>query len=507
VRAQLEVTPYWKDTSYIRRFPRVEHNLHADVVVIGGGLTGISTAYLLHRAGRRVVLVERRRCADMDTGHTTGHLACVTDTPLSTLVDVFGDAHAQASWDAGLAAIAEIDAIVRREKIECDFTWVPGYLHAPVLEGRDHQSEYLRKEAATAVRLGFDAEYLDRVPYVDRPGVRYEHQARFDPRRYLAALLDRLEREGARVFEHSSVDEVQADPLVVMCGDHRITCEEVVVATHNPIVGASSVAAASILQSKLALYTSYAVAGRVPSDTLPDALFWDTSDPYVYCRIEKRRGFDSVIVGGADHKTGQEPDTIARLDEVETIATRFVPELEITHRWSGQVIETTDGLPFIGAVAPHQFASTGFGGNGMTFGTLAAIMARDALTGRTNPWVQLFAPGRTTLKGAIWDYLRENKDYPYYLIRDRFAGVEGRSLRALPRGSGRVLVLDGQRVAAFRDDDGSVTKLSSVCTHLGCQVHWNPAERTWDCPCHGSRFSPAGKVLAGPAEEPLNPVG
>jgi glycine/D-amino acid oxidase-like deaminating enzyme/nitrite reductase/ring-hydroxylating ferredoxin subunit len=506
VTTELEVESYWGHTASIRRFPRVERAMHADVVVIGGGLTGITTAYLLHRAGRRVVLVDRGRCAGMDTGHTTAHLSCVTDTPLSTLVDVFGESHAQAAWDAGLAAIAEIDAIVQAERIDCNFTWVPGYLHAPVFEGRDHHAEYLSREAAVATALGFDAEFRERVPFVDRPGIRFEHQARFNPRQYLTALLGCISERGSHVFEHSSADEVQTDPLAVICNGHRITCDDVVVATHNPIVGAASLASATFLQTKLALYTSYAVAGRVPPDTLPDALYWDTGDPYMYCRIDRRRGFDCLIIGGGDHKTGQEPDTLGRLDDLAATAQLIVREIDITHRWSGQVIETTDGLPFIGQVAPHQFASTGFSGNGMTFGTLAAIMARDAIDGRVNPWQPLFAPNRTTLKGAIWDYLKENKDYPYYLIRDRFAGVEGRSLRALPRGSGRVLVLDGRRVAAYRAEDGAVTKLSSVCTHLGCQVHWNAAERTWDCPCHGSRFSTSGKVLSGPAEDPLERI-
>jgi glycine/D-amino acid oxidase-like deaminating enzyme/nitrite reductase/ring-hydroxylating ferredoxin subunit len=451
------------------------------------------------------MLLERGRCAQVDTGHTSGHLTMVTDARLGELATRFGRTHAQAVWDAGLAAIAQIDGIIRAHDIRCGFQWVDGYLHGTRLgtEG----GETFRDEAALARELGFDAEFVADAPVVGGAAIRFTGQARFHPRQYLAGLARAVDAAEGNIHEHSEAAEFSTDPRSVRVNGFTITCDDIILATHNPLVGTGSTLAATLAQTRLALYTSYVVAGQVAKGVVPDALWWDTGDPYRYLRVEPCRDHDLLIYGGEDHKTGQSADPLAGFARLEADLAAMAPGVAITHRWSGQVIETTDGLPFIGAVAPHQFASTGFGGNGMTFGTLAAIMARDALTGRTNPWVQLFAPGRTTLKGAIWDYLRENKDYPYYLIRDRFAGVEGRSLRALSRGSGRVLVLDGQRVAAFRDDDGSVTKLSSVCTHLGCQVHWNPGERTWDCPCHGSRFSPAGKVLAGPAEAPLKPIG
>src|SRR5207248_8621955 len=169
----------------------------------------------------------------------------------------------------------------------------------------------------------------------------------------------------------------------------------------------------------------------------------------------------------------------------------------ITHRWSGQVVETPDGLPYIGDTADHQFAGTGYSGNGMTVGTLAGMMAADRVLGRRNPWSDLFEPSRTKILGALWDYIRGNKDYPYYLVRDRFAGAEGRSLRAVRRGSGKVLHLNGEKLAVYRDPSGTVTRVSATCTHMGCIVDWNEAERTWDCPCHGSRFKPTGQVVSG----------
>ena len=278
------------------------------------------------------------------------------------------------------------------------------------------------------------------------------------------------------------------------------------IATHTPLVGKTNLASATLLQTKLYLYTSYVVGGRVPSGLIPEALFWNTADPYQYVRVDRHRDHDYVIVGGEDHKTGQAEDTDACFRRLEHAVKRLLPAIEIDHHWSGQVVETNDGLPFIGETSAKQFAATGYAGNGMTFGTLAAMMARDAALGLKNPWAELFDVGRTKVKGGAWDYIKENVDYPYYMVRDRLFGSEGRSLRALRRGEGKILTFNGERVAASRNEDGEVTMLSAVCTHMGCIVAWNRAESTWDCPCHGSRFRPTGEVLAGPAESPLEAV-
>jgi Rieske Fe-S protein len=219
---------------------------------------------------------------------------------------------------------------------------------------------------------------------------------------------------------------------------------------------------------------------------------------------------DRIIFGGEDHKTGQAPNTEECFRALAARATSIFPGLELTHRWSGQVVETNDGVPFIGETSDRQFAATGFAGNGTTFGTLAAMMARDSVLGLKNPWSELFDVGRTKIKGGAWDYVKENVDYPYYMIKDlikqRVVGADGTSLQALRRGDGMILSLDGQKVAASRDEAGRVTLLSPVCTHMGCTVAWNKAERTWDCPCHGSRFLSNGDVLSGPAESPLEKI-
>ena len=502
-----DTTPYWSKSAPFPQFDALAEDLVVDVVVVGGGITGLTTAYLLAKAGRRVVVLERDRCATTDTGHTSAHLTMVTDTRLTELVKQFGRNHAQAVWDAGLAAIMTIDDVVQEHGIDADFNWVDGYLHAPpATDGLARESARLQEDADLAREFGFEAEFLEAVPLVNLPGIRFADQARVHPRRYLAGVAQALVTLGGRIHEHSAADEFCDDPRAVKVGSHTVRCEDVVIATHNPVMGLAGITSATLFQTKLALYTSYVVAGRVPSGAVPDALWWDTGDPYNYLRVEAHPDFDVVIFGGQDHKTGQEADTVGCYRRLEERLTAIVPEVELTHRWSGQVIETPDGLPYIGTSAEHQFAATGFSGNGLTFGTLSGIMISDGILGRSNPWVELFHPGRKALTRGLWDYLKENVDYPYYMIRDRFAGPEAKSLRAVKRGEGRIIERKGAKVAAYRDPAGQVTLRSATCTHMGCVVDWNIAERTWDCPCHGSRFTPTGDVISGPAEAPLPPA-
>lgn len=501
--AQLDVKPYWQDTSHVPRFPTLERNLHVDVAIIGGGITGLTTAYLLKRAGKRVAVIERGRIGGVDTGHTTAHITCVTDRDLADLVDDFGRDHAQAVWAAGLAALAEIDTIVTNESIDCHWQWVPGYKFAALSGNLQKASDRLRNEADIARELGFDVSFVDEIPFFKRPGIQVAGQARFHPRRYLAALATLVDGNGSHIHEHTESDNVSDDPLAVTAGRHTIRCDYVVIATHTPLMGKTGIVSATLFQSKLSLYSTYVVAGRVPHGTIPDALFWDTGDPYHYLRLDTHRDYDTVIFGGQDHKTGQVAETNECYVALERTMKEFIPSIDVTHRWSGQVIETADGLPFMGETAPRQFAATGYAGNGITFGTVAAMMARNAALGRPNPWDELFDPGRKQIRAGAWDYVKENVDYPYYLIKDRLIGPDGTTLRGLRRGEGKILEIKGERVAAWRSPAGSVRLLSPVCTHMGCEVVWNQAESTWDCPCHGSRFKPTGAVLSGPAESPL----
>lgn len=488
------------------RFPAVDRDLAVDVVVVGSGITGVTTAWLLRREGRRVVLIDRDRAGGQDSQRTTAHLTFVTDQRLHELVKHFGEDGARAAWEAGAAAIDQIAANVRDSGAQCNFRRVPGYLHAPLAAEdteRDEEVERLREDALIAGRFGFDARYIERVPDCGVPGVRFGDQAAFDPGRYIAALLPQIPGDGSHVFENTALASIEEKPRrVVTANGHEIRCDYIVIATHNPLSGSVSELRSALLQTRLSLYTSYVLGARLPVGTLPDALYWDTSDPYDYLRIEPRPNHQLVIFGGADAKTGQVDDESAFRELEQRLASRL-PGAQLAYRWLGQVIETDDGLPYIGEHADREFIATGFAGNGYTFGTVAGMMARDAFLGRSNPWSTLFRVDRKPVHGGVLRYLRENLDYPWYLLRDRLVGDAKRAVEEVPVGEGRVVALDAGKCAVFRRADGTLSIRSAVCTHLKCLVHWNSADRTWDCPCHGSRFAPEGEVISGPAEQPL----
>lgn len=495
---------YWQSVPSELRHAPLDRDLTVDVAIVGGGNTGIAAAAMMKRSGLKVALLERDRFGAADTAHTSAHLTHVTDLRVAQLYRKLGKDHAAAVWDAGLASIQWIESTAHREGIRCDYARIPGFIAASLAGGKDERDE-LREEAKLARELGFDASYVEATPLFERPGIRFPNQARIHPLKYLRGLLETIPGDGSYAFEGTNVEAIAGDKLQIQANGKTISADRVFIATDVPLQGKAGLVDAAFLQSKIAPYTSYVVGAKVPKGTAPDVLVWDTADPYHYYRLARGEAHDCVVFGGADHKTGQDDNPQGRFDQIEKVLRGYLPDCEIQYRWSGQVIEAVDGLPFIGETAPHQFMATGFSGNGLTFGTVAAMMACDWALGRSNPWSELFSPSRTKL-GAAWNYLKENVDYPYYMLKDRLKRAEGSSPKDIAPGEGRILKIDGQRLAVHRSAAGTLTTLSAVCPHMGCLVHWNSVETTWDCPCHGSRFQATGEVLAGPAESALEPI-
>jgi glycine/D-amino acid oxidase-like deaminating enzyme/nitrite reductase/ring-hydroxylating ferredoxin subunit len=496
-------TPW--ESKRMPKYPRLKKARHFDVVVIGAGITGLSAAYFLKEAGKNVCVLERSHVGSGDTARTTAHLTYVTDLRLSKIVKTFGETEARTVWQGGATAIDAIDSIAGSRDIRCEFRRVPAFLHAP-LHGNKCEGKQLKNEAELASKLGFDARFVEAAPLVDRPGILFSNQAKFHPMAYLAGLAKAVHGGGSVISEDTEVKEIEEKPLRVKSDGLEITCDYLVIATHVPMMGITGLVSATLFQTKLYPYSTYAIGATIPRGRLAEMSLWDTSDPYYYLRIDRGTKNDYAIFGGGDHKTGQIADTDAPFDDLTRTLKELLPEADIDRRWSGQVIETNDGLPLIGETAENQFVATGFAGNGITFGTLAGMMARDAVLKRENPWQKLFAVNRRKIRGGTLQYLKENIDYPYYYLKDHLTPAESSSTRDVKRGTGQVIKHDGQRVACSRDSSGKLTAVSAVCTHMGCLVRWNNAEQTWDCPCHGSRFKPDGAVIAGPAETPLEPV-
>ena len=497
----LAAKPYWFETA-LPRFPALHSDIDVDVAIVGGGVTGLTAGYLLAREGVRVAIVDRARLASVDTGHTTSHLTYVTDYRLHELVKTFGKDRARAFWRAGADAIDTIESIATGIGADCDFKRAPGYLHEATHDGTGGELDRLRRDCTLANELGFSASFADAVPYFNVPGICFEQQAKFHPRKYLKSLIEEIRANGGRIFENTRYEEVTDKPLAVRANGARIKCEYVIIATHNPLMGLKGLLGATLFQTKLSLYSSFVVAAKLPPDALPEALFWDTADPYDYLRVDSHADHQYAIFGGEDAKTGHEGNAEHVFDKMSSRFVSLFPEAKISHRWMGQVVETDDGLPFIGESAPRQFIATGFCGNGYTLGTVAACMARDRFFERDSEYGDLFRVDRKPIHGGLWRYMKENADFPAQLIKDR---LRKSALRVEDLGNceGGIVMQKGERIAAYRADDGELQLCSPTCTHLGCLVKWNSVDKTWDCPCHGSRFKPDGAVLSGPAEESL----
>ncbi|MDB5311054.1 MAG: puuB [Gemmataceae bacterium] len=500
-------TSVWEYPDPTRSATPLAGNSRYDVCVVGGGIAGLTTAYLLAREGKSVVVLESKPAvAGAETAATTAHLAWVIDDRFAHVESVRGADAARAAAASHRAAVDLIGEIVRREGIDCDYKRVDGYLF-PGADGPDT----LAKEEDALCRLGLPFEKVDRVPFPRRapgPALRFPDQGQFHPLKYLTEIAGRIRKLGGVIHTDTLVTKVRGgSPCEVETKARNVVAAgAVVVATNAPF------AVGTTLHAKVAAYLTYALAAEVPRGTLPYALYWDTEDPYHYVRLQPGgpdASFDYLIVGGEDHKTGQAADTDARWGRLEAWAKERVPGLgKIPYRWSGQVFETPDGLGLIG-LAPgggdNVYVITGDSGMGMTHGTLGARLVADLVQHRPNPLAGLYSPSRW-MPGAAATLFQENLNLAAQYA-DWLTGGDVKSADQIPPGHGAVVRSGLTKLAVYKDNRGKTHTLSAVCRHMGCLVRWNPGEQTWDCPCHGSRYSAEGKLMHGPATSDLKPAG
>ncbi|HEX5727360.1 MAG TPA: FAD-dependent oxidoreductase [Longimicrobiaceae bacterium] len=500
----------WEATREQREFPPLQGEVRAEVCVVGAGIAGMTTAYLLAKAGRRVVVLDDNAVGGGETGQTTAHLTSAMDDYYHVLEKVHGKDGARLTRDSHQGAIDAIERIVTEEGIDCDFARVDGYWFC----GPEHGRDFLEKERDAAHRAGAtDAEVVERVPgmpFDTGPALRFPRQGQFHVLKYLEGLVRCIERDGGAIHTGNHVDGVEGgSPAKASGKGFTVTADAVVVATNSPISDFVAV------HTKQAPYRTFVVAGRVPAGSVPRVLLWDSLDPYHYVRTQPAEGDPArewLIVGGEDHKTGHHDDADERFARLEAWTRARFPVQDFELRWSGQVLEPVDFLGYLGRdPAGHEnvYIATGDSGQGMTHGTIAGLLISDLVLGRANPWETLYDPKRKTLSvDSVKMFLEENLDVALQYKDLLPTGGEVKDAGEIAPGTGAILQKGLTKVAAYRDQGGTLHQRVANCTHLGCIVQWNSEEKSWDCPCHGSRFSAEGdQVLNGPALGPLKPYG
>jgi glycine/D-amino acid oxidase-like deaminating enzyme/nitrite reductase/ring-hydroxylating ferredoxin subunit len=436
------------------------------------------------------------------TGRTTAHLTCALDDRWHHLASMRGKEDAAIAARAHAGAIDLIEAIQRDESIDCDFARLDGFL----VPAHSKDVEELKKECEASKEVGLKDVVLEPgAPfsfYRNTPALRFPRQGRFHPLKYVNGLVACIQKKGGRLFSGHVVNtDGDGRPTVTLENKRQLRGKHLIVATNTPINDRVTI------HTKQAPYRTYVVAGPVPKGSVPDALLWDTADPYHYVRLQPGAREDVLIVGGEDHKTGQAEDMDVRLSSLDQWARERFPDLgEIAWRWSGQVMESVDYLGYLGRNPGQEnvYIISGDSGQGMTHTTIGAKIICDEIVGRKSEGEDLFDPGRVSVKSAS-TYAKENLNVVGQMA-DHLRPGDVESVDDIKAGSGAILRKGIHKIAAYRDPSGSVTQKSAICTHIGCVVAWNPLEKCWDCPCHGSQFAVDGSVINGPATKPLDDI-
>lgn len=503
---------YWVASVKPVMYDKLDRNIKVDVAVVGGGISGLTAAYLLSREGKSVAVLEDGDIGSGESGRTTAHISNALDDRYSYIAEILGPQKARLAAESHSEAIHRIEEIIKEEKIDCDFERLKGYLFLDPSDNKKTLDDELKATHEAGIRTEM-IQGVPGIPLETGPCLMFPDQATFNPMKYYDGLSAAILRYGGKIFTHTHVSKVD-DTGVTSDKGFTVKADYIIVATNTPINDKFSI------HTKQAPYRTYVIGGLVKKGTLPHALWWDTgdqnsiwpTDPYHYVRLQNYNDdYELLIAGGEDHKTGQLEEGLQEEDKYNNLIKwtyeRF-PVERIEFKWSGQVMEPVDAMAFIGKNpmdSDNVFIATGDSGNGMTHGTIAGILITDLIMGRENPWTDLYDPSRKTMKAA-GDFIEENlnvaKQFKEYLTPGDIDSVKD-----LAPGEGAIIRSGLTKAAVYRDDEGKLYAYSAVCPHLKCIVEWNASEKTFDCPCHGSRFTCYGKVINGPAPHDLEEVG
>lgn len=492
--------PYWREIE-LPSFEALNEDLSVDVAVVGAGITGITAAYLLTQEGLKVAILEAGTVLNGTTGHTTAKLTAQHDIIYDELISHFGEEKARQYYESTSSAIEFVERLVNEKGIDCDFSKEDAYVYATT----EQSKKKLGTESEAYQRLGIPGTLKDTIPFnIQVTGALAMHnQAQYHPLKFLRALLDEAVKAGCKVYEHTTAWDIEdaegSQPVVVTKGGNRVSCKHVIMASHFPFYDKPGLYFARMYASR-----SYAI-GIKPAKEYPGGMYISADDPPRSIRYTPIDGEKLIIVGGEKHKTGQGEDTMEHFEALEAFAEEVFGIKEYAYRWSAQDLITLDKVPYIGPITEDRLnvlLATGFKKWGMTTGIFAGHLLRDYVLDRDNPYKDLYSPHRFQADPELKNVITTNLDVAKHLIKGKIEFVP-KDADELVAGEGCSVMFNGKRAGGYKDDNGKLFVVDTTCTHLGCECEWNHAEKTWDCPCHGSRYSFKGEVIEGPAKEGL----
>lgn len=492
--------PYWREIE-LPSFEALNEDLSVDVAVVGAGITGITAAYLLTQEGLKVAILEAGTVLNGTTGHTTAKLTAQHDIIYDELISHFGEEKARQYYESTSSAIEFVEQLVNEKGIDCDFSKEDAYVYATT----EQSKKKLGTESEAYQRLGIPGTLKDTIPFnIQVTGALAMHnQAQYHPLKFLRALLDEAVKAGCQVYEHTTAWDIEdaesSQPVVVTKGGNRVSCKHVIMASHFPFYDKPGLYFARMYASR-----SYAIGIKTDKE-YPGGMYISADDPPRSIRYTPIDGEKLIIVGGEKHKTGQGEDTMKHFEALEAFAEEVFGIKEYAYRWSAQDLITLDKVPYIGPITEDRLnvlIATGFKKWGMTTGIFAGHLLRDYVLDRDNPYKDLYSPHRFQADPELKNVITTNLDVAKHLIKGKIEFVP-KDADELVAGEGCSVMFNGKRAGGYKDDHGKLFVVDTTCTHLGCECEWNHAEKTWDCPCHGSRYSFKGEVIEGPAKEGL----
>lgn len=493
-----EAESIWMETTPETSYEILEDDITVDVAVVGGGIAGITTAAKLKEAGQSVAVIERDRVLAGVTGYTTAKLTSLHGLIYDHLIKHFDEKQAQQYADANETAIDEIESTVEDRDIDCDFERVPSYTYTESADNR----QQIKDEVDAAKRLDLPASGTEstELPFDVASAIKFDEQAYFHPRKYLLALTEDIPGDGSHVFENTTATGVEdGQPCTVSTEHGSVTADAVVIATHYPVSDQAR------YYERLSPKRSYVLAVCL-ADDVPEGMYYSQEEPYFSIRPHPSGEESMALIGGQSHRTGHGGSTIDRYRKLEQEADNRLDVESIEYRWSTQDFVSVDRVPFIGRLGPQTenvYVATGFGGWGMTNGTVAGLLLSDLVLGNENPWQEVYEPMRFNEEASGDSFRQHNEHDVKHYLEDYDEKPQAGDVDSIANGEAKILDGESGPTAVYREEDGSTHAVSAVCTHMGCLVDWNDSERSWDCPCHGSRFSYDGEVLHGPATSAL----